>query len=82
MTFLRHWLDIKVTDRSKKEIIVLGKWLQEHNTQFEVIVPDQTAQSKELESKDTHSFYNALDIKEVRRILGRSHYGKWYLKPN
>lgn len=43
MTFLRHWLDIKVTDRSKKEINVLGKWLQDHNTQFEVIVPDQTA---------------------------------------
>lgn len=52
MTFLKHWLDIKVTDRSKKETSVLGKWLQDNNTQFEVIVPDQTNEQIKIKSHD------------------------------
>jgi len=41
-TFLKYWLDVKMTDRSKKEENSLRKWLLENDTHFDVIVPDQT----------------------------------------
>jgi hypothetical protein len=50
--FLQHWSEVKVTDRSKKEIQVLGQWLKENDTSFDVIVPDVVGEMKRLQAKN------------------------------
>jgi hypothetical protein len=48
--FLKHWLQIKVTDRTKKEVQVLGQWLKENDTKFGIITPNMTNEMKYLQA--------------------------------
>lgn len=71
-----------MTDRSKKEENSLRKWLLENDTHFDVIVPDQTNEQINLKEKELKSSITAQDIMQVKRILAKLHYGKWFLQPN